>query len=189
MIRKSGQLGRAGADYEVNLCAATAIKPKDLKACFAIIGKGGAVRMASMKRDLPRATVLVIARVDNEIVAIGAIKPVRKQYATGIAAKSGFAFPAETPELGYVAVHPDHRNRGLSHRVTELLLSQHSGLIFATTSSEAMKKVLEKAGFVQRGRAWDGSDSKLSLRVREEITPAAAATASPTEGKQYEQKR
>jgi GNAT superfamily N-acetyltransferase len=154
------------AKYDVKPCAASRLTPADFQACFAIIGTGGAVGMASMRRDLPRAAVVVVARFHNGIVGIGVIKPVRKQYAMGIAAKSGFAFPAETQELGYVAVHPDHQGKRLSQRITDLLLSQHSGRMFATTDDDRMKKTLKRAGFSMKGREWRGKRGMLSYWER-----------------------
>jgi len=157
---------RTGAEYKVELRTPSTIKPEELEACFAIVKEGNAVSVASMKRDLPRATVLVIARAMSGIVGVGVIKPVRKQYAAGIAKKSGFGFPVETPELGYVAVHPNHRKRGLSHRITEALLSREPKRVFATTDDAGMKKTLLQAGFSQKGKEWPGKRGMLSYWER-----------------------
>ena len=72
---------------------------------MAIIGEGGAVNLNTMRRDLPRSHALAVARYRGEIIAVGAIKPARKEYAAGVAAKSKYSFPAETPELGYLGDH------------------------------------------------------------------------------------
>jgi hypothetical protein len=133
---------------------------------MAIIGNGGAVNLTTMKRDLPRSSVMAVARHNNEIIAVGAIKPMRKQYAASVAVKSGFAFPAETLELGYVSVDYAHRGRGLSHQITKLLLSQHTGPLFATTDSPQMKTTLVEAGFRQEGKEWEGERGMLSFWER-----------------------
>ena len=151
------------ADYELKPCDPSDLTPQELKRCMAIIGDGGAVNLTTMKRDLPRSSVLAIARHNNEIIAVGAIKPLRKQYAAAVAVKSGFAFPSETLELGYVAVDPAHRGRGLSHQITKLLLSRHTGRLFATTDNPQMKKTLAEAGFRQEGKEWEGERGTLSF--------------------------
>ena len=152
--------------YEVRQCAPGKLTPEELKRCMAIIGHGGAVNFDTMKRDLPRSQVLAVARYHGEIVGVGAIKPVRKEYAAGIAIKSAYAFPADTPELGYVSVDPAHRGHGLSHEITKLLLSQHTSRLFATTDSPPMKKTLTDAGFRQEGKEWDGERGVLSFWER-----------------------
>ena len=74
----------------------------------------------------------------------------------GVAKSSGFDFPPETPELGYVAVDANHKRRGLSHRIVAELLSKRSGPLFATTDKEAMRIALDRAGFVRKGKDWQG---------------------------------
>ena len=140
---------KGSVGYELKPYAPGDLTPEELKRCMAIIGEGGAVNLNAMRRDLPRSHVLAVARYRGEIVAVGAIKPVRKEYAAGIAVKSKYSFPAETLELGYVSVEPAHRGHGLSHEITELLLSQHKGRLFATTDSPRMKKTLADAGYLQ----------------------------------------
>jgi len=100
-----------------------------------VIADGGAVSIRTVRRDLPHSQVVAIARCGNEIVGVGSIKPVREDYAAGIAVKSGCAFPADTPELGYVSVDPAHQGRGLSHDLAKLLVSHCTGRLFATTDS------------------------------------------------------
>ena len=133
---------------------------------MAIIKDGGAVKLRTMRRDLTRSQMLAIARYRTQIVAVGAIKLVRKEYAAGIAVKSKYSFPADTPELGYVAVDLAHQGHGLSHQITHLLLSQHTGRLFATTDCPRMKKTLTDAGFCQEGKEWEGERGTLSFWER-----------------------
>jgi RimJ/RimL family protein N-acetyltransferase len=116
---------------------------------------------------LRSAKLLAVARSGNEIVGVGSIKRVRTDRASGIADKSGFAFPAQTPELGYVAVDPQHWRNGLSHRLVAALLAGKQGGLFATTFDERMKKTLAAAGFTQQGREWPGRNHQLSLWVED----------------------
>jgi hypothetical protein len=153
--------------YELTATRPSQLTSEDVRKCVAIIGDGGAVNLRTMKRDLPLSQIVVIARWRGEIVGAGAIKPVRAEYAAGIAAKSGYAFPGETSELGYVAVDRAHRGRALSHEITRLLLSQYKGRLFATTDCPKMRKTLSAAGFRQRGKEWTGERGVLSLWERE----------------------
>lgn len=153
--------------YKLTATRPSELTPEDRKKCVAIIGDGGAVNLRTMKRDLPHSQIVVIARWSGEIVGVGAIKPVRTEYAAGIAAKSGYAFPAKTPELGYVAVDRTHRGRGLSHEIARLLVSQYKGRLFATTDCPKMRKTLSAAAFRQRGKEWTGERGALSLWERE----------------------
>jgi hypothetical protein len=153
-------------DYDVEACAPGDLSEADLVTCFAIIRSGEAVNPATMRADLPRSLVLVLARHGNRIVGVGAIKPVRP-YTSKIATRSGVPFDPKTPELGYVAVDTGHRGHQLSHRIVAKLLSKHQGPLFATTSVEPMKRTLAKAGFVKQEHEWDGRTGKLSLWLRE----------------------
>lgn len=138
-----------------------------LSACVAVIKTGDAVDLESAKRELPLAKSVAIALKGSVIVGVGAIKRERVRYAADVSKKSGADFPPETPEVGYIAVDPEHRRRGLSRRITKLLLSQHDGRLFATTYNEGMKRTLGKNGFVQKGKEWKGRKYKLSLWVKE----------------------
>jgi len=64
-------------------------------------------------------------------------------------------------------VDPAHQGKGLSHRIVAALLSKNGGPLFATTSSDGMKKTLVKAGFVQKGREWKVQKGELSPWMRE----------------------
>lgn len=149
-------------DYEVTACNPEELSHAELEICFALIKEGGAVNADTMKRDLPRSSALVIARKGNQIVGVGAIKPVRRPYAAKTARSSGVEFPPETLELGYVSVDAAHRRRGLSHRIAKALLAGHSGRLFATTDDEGMKKALSAAEFVKKGKEWPGERGMLS---------------------------
>jgi hypothetical protein len=155
------------ADYLVSKVDAGELTTKVVSTCIAIIKQGEAVDWQSAKRELPLAMAVVIARKGSEIVGVGAIKRERRQYAADVSKKSGFKFPPETPELGYVAVEPGHQGRGLSLRITRLVLSGQKTALFATTYNEWMMKTLAKAGFVRKGKEWKGRKHMLSLWYKE----------------------
>jgi predicted GNAT family N-acyltransferase len=154
--------------YDVRPCAISELSEEDLAACVRLVTDGDAVRPEYARRDLPRSLIVATARKAGEIVGVGTIKTVRPNYASGIAKKSGVDFAARTPELGYVAVHPDHRGKRLSHRLLEALLTGRNTMFFATTSSEPMKRALANAGFSQMGETWKGRRGDvLSLWIKE----------------------
>jgi predicted GNAT family N-acyltransferase len=153
-----------GSDYTVRTCKPGELSDEELKACVSIIKDAGAVDVNLEK--LRRAQLLAVARKSNEIVGVGSIKRVRVDYASRIATRSGFPFPVETPELGYVAVSEQHRGQGLSHRLVGVLLAGLQSGLFATTYDERMKKTLAGAGFVQKGGEWSGREHQLSLWLK-----------------------
>jgi GNAT superfamily N-acetyltransferase len=155
-------------EYDVALTDPARLTVAQISACIAIISAGGAVDTASANAELPRSAALAIAWKSGHIVGVGAIKRVRRAYTSGIAKRSRESLPADTPELGYVAVHPDHRRRGLSGRLIAALLQAHHGRVFATTYTEVMKKTLAAAGFVRKGWEWKSVKGEmLSLWVKE----------------------
>ena len=96
-------------DFEIREFSATELSDVDVNACVEIIAKGNAVDAASARENLPRSLAVALARIGGEIVGVGTIKPIRQAYAEGTAEESGSQFDPATPELGYVAVNPDHR--------------------------------------------------------------------------------
>lgn len=152
--------------YVVAPAPAAELTKKDLSSCIAIIKKGEAVDWQSALRELPLSTVMVIARKGEKIGGVGAIKRERPGYAAKVARDAQFPFPERTLELGYVAVDPSHRLRGLSHRITATLLSQYEGRLFATTYDKGMKRTLNAAGFVKKGKEWKGRKHMLSFWER-----------------------
>jgi hypothetical protein len=155
------------ADYLVSKVDTGELTIKVVSTCIAIIKKGEAVDWQSAKRELPLARAVVTARKGSQIVGVGAIKRERRQYAADVSKKSGFKFPPETPELGYVAVEPEHQGRSLSVRITKRVLSGQKGALFATTYNEWMMKTLEKMGFVRKGKEWKGRTHMLTLWYKE----------------------
>lgn len=73
---------------------------------------------------------------------------------------------AACAELGYVAVAPDRRGKGLSRRLVSKLLNGPDESFFATTSSEPMKNTLCRCGFSKKGKEWTGQSGLLSLWIR-----------------------
>lgn len=152
--------------YDVTVCAAADLNEEDRATCIALIRRGGAVDPEYAETELPRADVVAVARSAGRIVGVGAIKRTRPSQAD-TAYKSGVALASDTRELGYVAVDLAHRGQRLSQRIVGLLLSKNAGPLFATTSSDRMKRTLAKAGFTRNGCEWEGRRALLSLWIRE----------------------
>jgi hypothetical protein len=155
--------------YETESHLPNELSKFDLKKCKALIKEGGAVDFASAERQLGLAKAVAVVRSGGGIVAVGVIKYPRPRYASGISMKSGYAFDKNMLELGYVARDPSHRGQSLSEKVVSSLLSALPDTpLFATTSNEKMIETLKGAGFVQRGKKWQGArKNQLSLWVKE----------------------
>src|ERR1700747_1543154 len=155
----------AEPEYSLAACAPGDVSDTELSVCVEIIRDGGAVAISLEK--LQKARMLAFARKSGVIVGVGSIKRERPERASDVAHKSAFSFPKETPELGYVAIAPQHRRRGLSHKVVDALVKAMPGSLFATTDDEHMMKTLSGAGFVRRGHEWRGNRGQLSLWLKE----------------------
>ncbi len=119
----------------------------DLAVCARIIREGDAVDPESAVAELPQSSAVAVARTSGDIVAVGAIKRIRPDYASRIALRGKADFSPGTPELGYVAVDKKHRGKHLSSRIVAELLKMNHGPLFATTDDERMKRTLANAGF------------------------------------------
>lgn len=138
----------------------------ELYACIEIIKEGGAVNVATATEELPEALFVAVKRAAGSIVGVGAIKKQRPWYARDIADKSGHKFDENLHELGYFAVHANHRKQGIARQLLLHLISLgRPRPLFATTSSTTMKKLLSEVGFKQHGKQW--KNSTLSLWIKE----------------------
>ena len=159
--------GPQDQDYDVTTCVPGDLTAAELERCVTIIEAGDAVDPGSARAELPRSKVVAIARKGDEIVGVGAIKRVRRDYVARIAQRSGVTLASETPELGYVARDRKHRGSRLSLRIVAALLSMHRGPLFATTDHDRMKQTLSESGFVEQGHEWQGKRGWLSLWTKD----------------------
>ncbi len=155
-------------EYEIKASTPSQVSLKTLSHCIGIVRTGNAVDPVAAALELPRAEILALASTGNLVVGVGAIKRRRPEYARQIAESSGGSFDPNTSELGYIAVDPEHRGQRVSERIVGELLAKHAGPLFATTSSERMKRALARVGFVERGDGWPGRNGEqLSLWIKE----------------------
>ncbi|MBI5818679.1 MAG: GNAT family N-acetyltransferase [Verrucomicrobia bacterium] len=139
---------------------------RELESCLEVIKEGGAVDPKAVTDELPQAIFVALKHAGGRVVGVGAIKRLRPLYAKGIAQKCGFEFDENLHELGYVSVRKTHRNQGIARALLLNLLDVcKTRPLFATTSNEAMKKLLSELGFQQHGKEWRGNNSMLSLWI------------------------
>ena len=133
---------------------------------MALIVSGGAVNRRYVEEEFPLAVVVAVKWSDGEVVGVGVIKRARSYTAT-VAGRSGFALDPKMHELGYIRVKDEHQGKQYSRALVEALQVAHEAPLFATTSSEPMRRTLARCGFVRQGNEWAGRDgSMLSLWVR-----------------------
>lgn len=155
-------------NYEIEACTPVDVCSQIQKQCIELISSGGAVEQHYVEENFPHAHKVVTVTCESGIVGVGVIKQIRTDYASSIASRSGYSFPSDTHELGYITVQEKHRGKkpSLSGQMVKKLLSVCNKPLFATTSSESMKHTLKKAGFLEKGHAWDGNNGSLTLWVK-----------------------
>lgn len=153
-------------NYEIEAFTRVDVGSQIQQQCIELISSGGAVKPHYIKKNFPHAHKVVTVTHEGKIIGTGAIKQIREDYANDIASRSGHDFPSDTHELGYITVHEDHSGKRLSRKIVAELLSGFDKPLFATTSSGAMKSTLKKAGFLEKGHAWDGNNDSLTLWVK-----------------------
>lgn len=134
----------------------------------AILAAGEAVNVASAILELPKAPVLAIARIENTIVGLGAIKRARPRYAQQQMDSAGYDFDPGINELGYIAIAYDWRGHGYSRLIVHKLLERFTGALFSTTDNDAMIHLLSERGFKRCGGGWLGNRGlNLSLWIQQ----------------------
>lgn len=137
--------------------------------CMQILRDGGAVDTITAKRGLDVANKIAVAKSGRDIIGLAVLKADRPAYASKIAGSSGSSIEKSAIELGYVAVRSDSRKQGIAKSLLNALMSVADSPLFATTSSNAMKKMLSDEGFRKTGKTWDGKTGRLSLWQRDRL--------------------
>jgi GNAT superfamily N-acetyltransferase len=135
--------------------------------CIHILRDGDAVDTVTAKRGLDLANKIALAKSGREIIGLAVLKADRPTYASKIAASSGSSIKKGAIELGYVAVRSDSRKQGIAKSLLDALTSVADIPLFATTSSNTMKKMLHGKGFRKTGKTWKGKTGRLSLWQRD----------------------
>jgi hypothetical protein len=158
--------GTARDRYAIQVCVPRDLSEDEMQQSVTIVCEGGAVDRERATKNIPRVRLLVVVRTGKTIVGVGAIKRIQRRHTSDVAKLSGYPLDPATPELGYVAVHPKYRQRGLSGRILAALDKQHPGVLFSTTDDANMKKTLIGGGFANKGHEWEGQRGMLSLWIR-----------------------
>jgi hypothetical protein len=170
IVSSGGKLENAPANQDVKIKVGNDLSPRELKACVVALEEGDAVDAKTAKRELPRAVVVAILLVGENVVGVGAIKQQRPLYAKRIAGAkcSGFSFDPTMHELGYVAVLKANRG-GQSGPIVDSLLRAFKGPLWATTFNDRMKSTLKHRGFMRQGKEWPSENGKqmVSLWIKE----------------------
>ncbi|TDD74866.1 GNAT family N-acetyltransferase [Flavobacterium caseinilyticum] len=110
----------------------------------------------SLKAD--RCKEICIAYIDNIPVAIGGIK---KKTKSDFGEKKANILICEKDfdwELGYIYTDENYSGKGISSSIVKQLLERNENEnLMASTEVEAnpfMVKILEKNGFIQKGKTW-----------------------------------
>lgn len=149
---------------EVAVVAGARLSSVELVECLSLIGEGGAVDMDAAARELPHSIVVALIKAHGRIVATGAIKRSRPEYARQIAKRAGHSLDASALELGYVSVSRDCQGKGCARQMVQRLVAAVSTRpLFATTSNDRMKRTLGNIGFESQGSEWSGKCGRLSL--------------------------
>lgn len=142
--------------YEITLTTIDKLSMREVQACIDVIADGDAVPRRAAEAGLPQAATLAVARHKDNIIGVGVIKGPNPRHARTVAEESSYEFPETTPELGYVAVRKSYRGKHLSSRMLEAIVAASVGPLYATTSDEKMKHLLDKHGFRKKGKTWLG---------------------------------
>jgi GNAT superfamily N-acetyltransferase len=160
--------GPVGMQWTIKI--AKRLSTKESTQCLHILRDGGAVDTATAKRGLEAAKEIALAKSGREIIGLAVLKTERPAYASKIAASSGSSIEKGAVELGYVAVRSDFQKQGVAKSLLNALTSLTNAPLFATTSSNAMKKMLSETGFRKTGKTWAGKTIRLSLWQRSQAS-------------------
>ena len=119
----------------------------------------------SIKAD--RCKLICIAKVNEDIAGIGAIKVKTESDFSNEKASVPELSKAFEWELGYLYVNPGYSGKGIASNITRMLIDVYgNGNLMASTeisANPAMVKILEKFGFRLFGKPWKSGIHKNYL--------------------------
>lgn len=134
-----------------------------------LVAEGGAQTAEAVARGIPRAEALLFHAEGTILTGVAALKVPLPAYVAGLAARSGHPLPATPLELGYVAVDPLWRLRGIGSALCAETLRLAAGrALLATTGDDVMlHRILPRLGFRAVGRPWQGRQEPVFLMLRD----------------------
>jgi hypothetical protein len=131
---------------------------------------GGVPGGPALETNLAAAKRLLVIRVNDSVIAVGAIKTPQATYKDRVSKNSGIDVRGYDNEIGYVCVASQYRRHGLAEIIVDRLLANFAAPLFATTGNKRMKEINQARNFVQQGNPWsgrqDGPEPVLMLYVR-----------------------
>ncbi|MBK8163121.1 MAG: GNAT family N-acetyltransferase [Gammaproteobacteria bacterium] len=125
-----------------------------------------------LSKKADRCKLLCIARIDEEVVGIGAIKTKTKSDFSEQKADLSELSDDFDWELGYLFTDPEHTRKGIAGNVAKLLVDAHGqdNLMASTevSANPGMVRILETLGFRHYGKPWKSAihDNYLGLFLR-----------------------
>lgn len=149
----------------------TNLTDDEITATAVLICSGGALpaEIKTLKGRLRRSSILAIYREEDQVLAVASLKKPNPNYRIGVFEKASVSLGRlqSAPELGYVTVDEKMRSKGLAGKLVSVLLDNLEEPCYATTNNNSMKRILERAGFSEKGQAWKGQRGSLSLWTTE----------------------
>lgn len=136
-----------------------------------MLRKQGKVQ-GDLKAKVDRCKLICIAKVEDKVVSIGAIKQKTQSDFTNDKAGVPDLTSEFEWELGYLYTDEDYRGRGIASTITRLLIDGYGeGNIMASTeimANPGMVKILKNHGFLLFGKPWksDIHDNYLGLFLK-----------------------
>jgi len=130
---------------------------------------GGAVQRDGLENRVRRCHLIAFAIGNEGVVSTAAIKNPENGYVESISLKSGHKLPRGVRELGYVATQAGSRGRGLARKICRNLVESYGEELFATTTEEAMERILSALGFDAVSSPWESElhpERQLKLWIR-----------------------
>ena len=134
---------------------------KEQNRIFDLVKGGGQVNPDTLIRGLRNCQIIGVAKSNDTIVSVGALKNPNESYRQDVLTKAGIPekdWGNYVYEYGYAITDEEYRRRGLSTTILAQLLNASN--VFATVRSKnsAERKILGKYNFVAVGKTYDSSD-------------------------------
>lgn len=160
-----------GEKFEIVVHAGAAWEPSvRATACDLILASKAVSNRAALEANLQNAIHLAAIHAEGHLIATATIKRPQHSYRQRVSDSSGIDVRGYEAEFGYVAVEEKWQKHHLASALADKLLDGFSIPVFATTGHPAMKKILPRKGFVEKGGNWIGGTKaepiSLSLFLR-----------------------
>lgn len=154
-----------------------AIRPSDMSSqqkgeYIAFVSEAGEVNAATLPDLVDRAVIIVVMREGSSLVGTAAVKTPNATYQSKVFRKAQVEGQASTYpfELGWVHVDQVYERQGRGRALAAAAINAATGKgLYATTKTDAMKRMLPKLGFMILGAPYasvEDPDAELTLFVR-----------------------